>query len=227
MANLTNAFQVADEKLGLAQLLDPEDVNVDQPDEKSIMTYVVTYYHYFSKAKSESVSAKRLSRTIELLNDRQLANSVAAVSELNAKLGLLARVDEAWHRLEGAEHARDIALHEELMRQRRLEQLANRFDRKADMREAWLRENQSLIGQDNLAKICLRFGRATCKHEAIETDIFASALSAELQAESYHDVQNSGTSKDSVLRFVEQLLALAEGRRMRLDLTLQLALGCI
>uniref|UniRef100_A0A1I8FI20 PH domain-containing protein n=1 Tax=Macrostomum lignano TaxID=282301 RepID=A0A1I8FI20_9PLAT len=71
------------------------------------------------------------------VRDEKLAPCSAAGSR--RELGLLARVDEAWHRLEGAEHVRDIALHEELMRQRRLEQLANRFDRKADMREAWLK----------------------------------------------------------------------------------------
>lgn len=38
------------------------DVNVDYPDEKSIMTYVVTYYHYFSKMKAESVQGRRVGK---------------------------------------------------------------------------------------------------------------------------------------------------------------------
>ena len=40
---------------GLVKLLDVEDVNVETPDERSIITYVVTYYHYFSKMKQETV----------------------------------------------------------------------------------------------------------------------------------------------------------------------------
>lgn len=58
--NLNNAFQVAEEKLGLAKLLDPEDVCTETPDEKSIITYVVTYYHYFSKLKAETVQGRRI-----------------------------------------------------------------------------------------------------------------------------------------------------------------------
>ena len=58
MHNLNNAFTVADKELGLVKLLDVEDVNVDNPDEKSIITYVVTYYHYFSKMKQETVQVR-------------------------------------------------------------------------------------------------------------------------------------------------------------------------
>ena len=38
------------------------DVNVEFPDEKSIITYVVTYYHYFSKMKADSVQGKRIGK---------------------------------------------------------------------------------------------------------------------------------------------------------------------
>ena len=40
---------------GLFQLLNFEDVNMETPDERSIINYVVTYYHYFSKMNQETV----------------------------------------------------------------------------------------------------------------------------------------------------------------------------
>jgi hypothetical protein len=39
---------------------------VDTPDEKSIITYVVTYYHYFSKLKQETVQGKRIAKVSNL-----------------------------------------------------------------------------------------------------------------------------------------------------------------
>lgn len=62
--NLNNAFNVAERDLGLARLLDPEDVFTDNPDEKSIITYVVTYYHYFSKLKAETVQGRRIAKAV-------------------------------------------------------------------------------------------------------------------------------------------------------------------
>lgn len=43
------------------------DVNVDQPDEKSIITYVATYYHYFSKMKALAVEGKRIGKVPSLV----------------------------------------------------------------------------------------------------------------------------------------------------------------
>lgn len=54
---------------------------------------------------------------------------------------------KAWERLEKAEHERELALRNELIRQEKLEMLAARFDRKAAMRETWLSENQRLVSQ--------------------------------------------------------------------------------
>ncbi|XP_051272543.1 dystonin isoform X8 [Dicentrarchus labrax] len=47
-SNLEHAFSVA-EQLGVARLLDPEDVDVQSPDEKSVITYVSTLYDAFPK----------------------------------------------------------------------------------------------------------------------------------------------------------------------------------
>uniref|UniRef100_A0A8B9K7P6 Dystonin n=1 Tax=Astyanax mexicanus TaxID=7994 RepID=A0A8B9K7P6_ASTMX len=47
-SNLEQAFGVA-EQLGVARLLDPEDVDVSTPDEKSVITYVSTLYDVFPK----------------------------------------------------------------------------------------------------------------------------------------------------------------------------------
>ena len=34
------------------------------PDEKSIITYVVTYYHYFSKWREETIQGKRIAKVV-------------------------------------------------------------------------------------------------------------------------------------------------------------------
>lgn len=63
---------------------------------------------------------------------------------------------QAWERLEKAEHERELALRNELIRQEKLEQLARRFDRKAAMRETWLSENQRLVSQVCSRTVSLR-----------------------------------------------------------------------
>ncbi|XP_035034567.1 spectrin family protein isoform X2 [Hippoglossus stenolepis] len=293
--NLQNAFNVAEKELGLTKLLDPEDVNVDQPDEKSIITYVATYYHYFSKMKALAVEGKRIGKvldyaieadqliekyeslasellqwieqTIGTLNDRQLANSLNAVQNqlqafnsyrtvekppkftekgnleillftIQSKMRannqkvympregkLISDINKAWERLEKAEHERELALRNELIRQEKLEMLAARFDRKAAMRETWLSENQRLVSQDNFGTDLGAVEAATRKHEAIETDIGAywervaavEAVAKELEAEGYHDVRRVIARRDNVLRLWEYLKELLVARRERLN----------
>uniref|UniRef100_A0A1E1X8E7 Spectrin beta chain n=1 Tax=Amblyomma aureolatum TaxID=187763 RepID=A0A1E1X8E7_9ACAR len=301
--NLNNAFTTAEQKLGLTRLLDAEDVFVDNPDEKSIITYVVTYYHYFSKMKAETVQGKRIGKvigsamendrmigeyegltsdllrwieeTIVALSDRHFANSLVGVQQqllsfnayrttekpvkfeekgnlevllfaLQSQLRannqrpytpregkLIADINRAWERLEKAEHERELALREELIRQEKLEQLAARFDRKAGMRETWLAENQRLVSQDNFGQDLASAQAAAKKHEAIETDILAYeervqavlAVARELEAEGYHDVDRINARKDNVLRLWSYLLELLRGRRARLEACLQLQQG--
>ena len=49
--------------------------------------------------------------------------------------------------VQAAEHAREVALREELMRLERLERMAEKFDKKASMRANWLIENTKLVSE--------------------------------------------------------------------------------
>ncbi|XP_059329605.1 spectrin beta chain, erythrocytic [Ammospiza nelsoni] len=298
--NLEHAFSVAERHLGITPLLDPEDVFTENPDEKSIITYVVAFYHYFSKMKVLEVEGRRLGKVIEhaketermiegygglasdlltwieqtiaSLNSRSFANSLAGVqhqlqafstyrtvekppkfqekgnlevllftiqSRMRANNQrvytphegrLVSDINRAWEQLEKAEHERELALRNELIRQEKLEQLARRFDRKAAMREAWLSENQRLVAQDNFGQDLAAVEAAKKKHEAIETDTAAyrervqaiEAVAKELELEGYHDIQRINGRKDNILRLWEQLLELLAARRQRLEMNLTL-----
>ncbi|KAM3853782.1 spectrin beta chain, erythrocytic isoform 1-T1 [Vipera latastei] len=298
--NLEHAFSVAERQLGITQLLDPEDVFTENPDEKSIITYVVAFYHYFSKMKVLAVEGKRVGKvmdhametekmidkysglasdllmwieqTITNLNSRKFANSLAGVQQQlqyfstyrtvekppkfqekgnlevllftiqsrmranNQKVytphegKLVSDINRAWKKLEKAEHERELALRNELIRQEKLEQLARRFDRKAAMRETWLSENQRLVAQDNFGNDLPAVEAAKKKHEAIETDTAAykervqaiEEVAKELEVENYHDIKRINARKDSILRLWEYLLELLQARRQRLEMNLTL-----
>lgn len=44
-------------------------MNTENPDEKSIITYVVSYYHYFSKMKALIVEGKRVGKVKTFTDD--------------------------------------------------------------------------------------------------------------------------------------------------------------
>uniref|UniRef100_H0VE73 Spectrin beta chain n=1 Tax=Cavia porcellus TaxID=10141 RepID=H0VE73_CAVPO len=298
--NLQKAFRTAEQHLGLARLLDPEDVNMEAPDEKSIITYVVSFYHYFSKMKALAVEGKRIGkvldqvlevgkiieryeelaaellawihRTIALISNQKFANSLSGVQQqlqaftayctlekpvkfqekgnlevllfsIQSKLRACNRrlfvpregcgiwdIDKAWGQLEKAEHEREAALRAELIRQEKLELLAQRFDHKVVMRESWLNENQRLVSQDNFGYELPAVEAAMKKHEAIEADTAAyeervqgvAELAQALAAEGYYDARRVAAQRDSVLRQWALLTGLVGARRSRLEQNLAL-----
>uniref|UniRef100_A0A8V5GVS2 Spectrin beta chain n=1 Tax=Melopsittacus undulatus TaxID=13146 RepID=A0A8V5GVS2_MELUD len=298
--NLQQAFNTAEQHLGLSKLLDPEDVNMEDPDEKSIITYVVSFYHYFSKMKALAVEGKRIGKvldqameiesiiehyeslaaallswthqTISIIGTHKFANSLAGVQQqlqafttfctmekplkfqdkgnlevllfsIQSKLRAtdrrlyvpsegrsIADINKAWSCLEKAEHEREVGLRRELIRQEKLELLAQRFDHKVAMREAWLQENQRLVSQDNFGYDLPAVEAAMKKHEAIEADISSyheriqavAELALEVAAGGYHDARRVLAHKDNVLRQWALLAELLRARRRRLHQNLAL-----
>ncbi|KAJ0169742.1 hypothetical protein K1T71_014348 [Dendrolimus kikuchii] len=66
---LNHAFDVAHKHLGIPKLLDAEDVDTTRPDEKSVMTYVASYYHTFARMKNEQKSGRRIANIIGQMMD--------------------------------------------------------------------------------------------------------------------------------------------------------------
>ncbi|XP_026769968.3 spectrin beta chain, non-erythrocytic 4 isoform X2 [Pangasianodon hypophthalmus] len=298
--NLQQAFNIAEQSLGLTKLLDPEDVNTENPDEKSIITYVVSYYHYFSKMKALIVEGKRIGKvldnaieaekiiqryealasdllewiekTISIISNQKFANSLTGVQQqlqafttyctiekpikfqekgnlevllftIQSKLRannqkpyvphdgkLISDINKAWERLEKAEHERGVALRKELIRQEKLELLAQRFDHKTTMRQAWLNENQRLVSQDNFGYDLPAVEAAMKKHEAIEADISSYEermgavveLAMEMESEGYYDIRRIMARKDNILKQWDLLKELVTARKTRLEKNLAL-----
>ncbi|KAA3679654.1 spectrin beta [Paragonimus westermani] len=295
LQNLESAFLTAEKKLGITRLFDPEDIYVEQPDEKSILTYVVTYYHYFSKLRSETVHARRAAnfithfqrmqdtvawyeqctsellawvfKTIGWIDSRDFPSTVeelqqqfaefkdyrmkekadkflekgnlemelfmlqAKMRSLNLKVykppaGLqVSQVNRAWCALEKSEHARELALREELIRQQRLLHLFSRFERKAKLRESWIVDNQKLLEQPDYAHDLRTTEAALKKHEALETDVCAYVdrvqivfqLADELGNSNFFKIQHVILIRNKIEELWEALLVKMRHRFSRLE----------
>ncbi|TPP66994.1 Spectrin beta non-erythrocytic 2 protein [Fasciola gigantica] len=137
----------------------------------------------------------------------------------------VAQVNGAWQQLEKSEHARELALRDELVLQRRLEHLYSRFERKAKLREAWILDNQKLLQQPDYADDLLSVEAALKKHEALETDVCTyadriqtvSKIAEELDRSNFYKTKEVLVTRDHIEKLWARLLGLMRERFARLD----------
>ncbi|OWK49603.1 Spectrin beta chain, non-erythrocytic 1 [Lonchura striata] len=167
--NLQQAFNTAEQHLGLSKLLDPE--GTDGPGHRSPCPCVhvsiwtqtggsETWRVVMVVVKSHLVVVVLRRSQLDPNWFQEKGNLEVLLFTIQSKLRATNRklyvpsegksisdINKAWSCLEKVEHEREVALRNELIRQEKLELLAQRFDHKATMRETWLNENQRLVSQ--------------------------------------------------------------------------------
>ncbi|KAK4313156.1 hypothetical protein Pmani_015473 [Petrolisthes manimaculis] len=293
--NLNNAFDVAQNELGIARILDAEDVDTNKPDEKSIITYVASYYHTFARMKNELKGSKRIANIMNQMKDvddckvkyekittsllewivkkiveldsRKFPNSLDGIQKLllqfktyrteekppkykerseiealffsiNASLKALNQpayipkdgqlvhdIEREWNKLEKAEHRREVALRDELLRQERLEQLAYKFDKKSVLRKGYLEEMIQVLSDPRYGSNLTQVEATVKKHEAISADILArqerfedlTKMADELDVENYHGKQAIRKKEKDILKKWSDLLDLLNKHKIHLQ----------
>ncbi|EIW59419.1 actinin-like protein [Trametes versicolor FP-101664 SS1] len=92
--NTRLAFQIAEEHLGIPQLLEVADLcDSQRPDERSVMTYVAGYFHAFSSMEQTETVSRRVEKFAELMQsvwvsrndyERRVRELLRSMSEMRA-----------------------------------------------------------------------------------------------------------------------------------------------
>ena len=69
--NLEMAFSIAEKELAIPRLLDVEDMLVEKPDERSVMTYISEYFHRFAAQEAKEASARRAAKFLHFIRSTE------------------------------------------------------------------------------------------------------------------------------------------------------------
>ena len=135
-------------------------------------------------------------------------------------------LEQAWVLLEKQEYLAEVALKEELLRQEKLEQLADKFERKSALREGYLNEMIGVLSDPRYGSNLQQVDASVKKHEAISADILSrverfkdlKAMSTQLKQQGYHREEELIDREKIIRERWDQLLDLLRVHKEKLDM---------
>ena len=131
-------------------------------------------------------------------------------------------INREWDTLEKSEKNRAAALRKELMRMQILKQLAEKFTRKADLREEWLRQHAAMLGKtDGFGEDLTSVVASQKREDAIKVEIQAydarlqqvDQLVQELRTQRYWELEQVDAKNAAIKQSWEKLSDLLDVRK--------------
>ncbi|XP_035312666.1 alpha-actinin-4 isoform X1 [Cricetulus griseus] len=139
---------------------------------------------------------------------------------------LVSDIANAWRGLEQVEKGYEDWLLSEIRRLQRLQHLAEKFQQKASLHEAWTRGKEEMLNQHDYESASLQEVRALLRrHEAFESDLAAhqdrvehiAALAQELNELDYHEAASVNSRCQAICDQWDNLGTLTQKRRDALE----------
>ncbi|GAU97298.1 hypothetical protein RvY_08619-2 [Ramazzottius varieornatus] len=139
---------------------------------------------------------------------------------------MVSDIANAWKNLENAERGFEDWLLSEMMRLERLDRLAQKFKRKADIHEEWSKGKEEMLSKNDYRNATLSEVRALKrKHEAFESDLAVhqerveqiAAIAGELNTLGYHDSPTINARCQRICSNWDRIGALTTQRRLGID----------
>ncbi|KAI0036538.1 actinin-like protein [Vararia minispora EC-137] len=131
--NTQLAFEVARDHLGIPQLLEVADLcDSKKPDERSVMTYVASYFHAFSSQEQTETVSRRIEKFAELMQSLWVSRNDYE-RRVRALLAALAEVQDKWDATKFSGTYADVKEHS-----------ANHAAYKKTTKRQWVAEKQDI-----------------------------------------------------------------------------------
>lgn len=206
-----------------AKIVNLEDRNFPNSVE-GIQRLFLDFHHYRTQEKPPKYKERSEIEALYFNINTQLKElRQPAFNPADGKL--VKDIERTWDNLEKAEHRREVALRDELLRQERLELLMIKFERKSILREGYLKEMIQVLSDPRYGSNLGQVDATVKKHEAISADILAREerihdlrhMAKELIQEKYRNSDRVRTREGEIFKQWEDLKSLLEKHKFNLN----------